>query len=148
MVSMPWQQVRRCAGLWVLKVVGVATTTFLQLQKESWTYNDIWLCDPRVTTHFTLLQKGSLNNFKVFTIGKINTLRGVLFSKIWLFGPKAKTFFQTFSVAAVVLVQCSIARGWGNLIYSMFPRYSPPWLNEYSLNTHCLFKPFCTRVIL
>ena len=29
MVSMPWEQVGKCVGLWVLKVVGIATTTFL-----------------------------------------------------------------------------------------------------------------------
>ncbi len=49
MVSVPWQQVGKCVGLWVLKVVGVATTTFLQQQKESWSYNDTWLRCPRVT---------------------------------------------------------------------------------------------------
>ncbi len=43
-----------------VKVVGDATTTFLQKPKESQSYNDIWLCDPRVTTHFILLFIGLL----------------------------------------------------------------------------------------
>ncbi len=61
MVSMQRQQVGKCVGLSVLKVVGVVTTIFLQQQKESWSYNNTWLRDPgSQPAYYLLYEKGLL----------------------------------------------------------------------------------------